>query len=339
MAVDRGPGDAELALSGRNVSSAAIRVSAEAAAGLSGRISPRRKTGRHIGRLDVTLIGVGEGPELYVSDFSDAPGAAERREAHERARAEARRRYRDHLAAAFDVHGVLEPAVLAEVALDALTRWRYVESGEPCACSCHPRLPESDFHDYGFGCTCTRTPADRRRALDQRFAGLEAFERSPEGQRVAAENHAAEVELRTWLAEQPDVTVHSWGGWAPEQWWGEVDGHRFYFRERHDQWQVELDLRPSGRSTKVVVDISSDGDIRTEQREIDDGDLIAHGTVDAEGYGTTLVERARFIVDTIRVHLRRQGCPMHAEDWSSIEALLGRQVRWCPACGTRLLAL
>ena len=279
-----------------------------------------------------------EEPELYLTDFSDAPGAAERREARERARAEARRRYQNHLATAFDMHGAHEPATLAEVALDALTRWRHVESGEPCGCSCHPRLPESDFHDYGFACTCTRTRVDRRRALDQWRADIEAFERSPEGQRVAAEKHADEVELRAWLAGQPGVTVHSWGGWAPEQWRGEVDGHRFYFRERHDQWRVELDLRPSGCFANVVVDVGSDGTIHSEQREIDEGDVIAQGTVDVEGYGTSLVERARFIVDTIRVHLRRQECTMHAEDWSTIEALLGGEVRWCPACGTRLPA-
>jgi hypothetical protein len=320
------------------VSPAATRVSAWASASPNGH-SPRNKIGRRVGRPDVTLIGVDEGPELYVSDFSDSPGAAERREARERARAEGRRRYRDHLGAAFDMHGVQEPAALVEVALDALTRWQYVESGEPCACSCHPRLPESDLHDYGFDCTCTRTPADRRRAWDRWRADIEAFQRTPEGQRFAAEEHAAETELQAWLVEQPEVTVHSWGGWVPEQWWGEVDGHRFYFRERHDQWRVELDPRPSGRIANVVVDIGGDGDIRAEQRQVEEGDVIAHGTIAVEGYGATLVERARFIVDTIRIHLRRQACTLHAEDWSSIETLLGRQVGWCPACGIRLSTL
>lgn len=33
----------------------------------------------------------------------------------------------------------------------------------------------------------------------------------------------------------------------PEEWHGEVDGHSFYFRERHDEWRIVLDLRPSGR--------------------------------------------------------------------------------------------
>jgi hypothetical protein len=61
------------------------------------------------------------------------------------------------------------------------------------------------------------------------------------------------------------------------------------------------------------------------------------GTTGVEGYGTTPVERAKFVVDPIRVHLAREACTLHAEDHLlSTEALLGREVRWCPACGTRL---
>jgi len=44
-----------------------------------------------------TLDTVNEEPEIYVIDFSDSPGAAEYRERLERARTEARQRYRDHL--------------------------------------------------------------------------------------------------------------------------------------------------------------------------------------------------------------------------------------------------
>ncbi|CDO91384.1 MULTISPECIES: hypothetical protein [Mycobacterium simiae complex] len=50
-----------------------------------------------------------EPAELYVTDFSNVPGADEYREALERARTEARRRYRDHLTTVFDLHGALNP--------------------------------------------------------------------------------------------------------------------------------------------------------------------------------------------------------------------------------------
>jgi hypothetical protein len=64
--------------------------------------------------------------------------------------------------------------------------------------------------------------------------------------------------------------------------------------------------------------------------------VIAHGTTGVDNYGATPVERAKFIFDTIRVYLARQACTLHAEDLSSIEALLGREVRWCPSCGAPL---
>jgi hypothetical protein len=272
---------------------------------------------------------------MYVVDFSDAPGAAEHRERLEHARTEARRRYQDYLAAAFDLHGCTDPGAIAHVALDALTRWRYVDSDERCWCACHPRLPESDLHDYGFGCVCAQTPEGRRRAFNEWRNGIDAFWESSEGKRIKAAERAAEADLEVWLAAQLGVVVHSRGGVAPEQWRGEVDGHTFYFRERHDEWRIELDMRPSGRVARAFVGNDVNGETRYVERELDEGDVIARGTTDVDGYGTTPVERARFIVDTTRVHLARQTCNLHAQDLSSIEALLGRTIRWCPSCGTR----
>lgn len=273
---------------------------------------------------------------MYVVDFSDAPGASEYRERRERARTEGRRRYHDYLAALLDLHGATDPGALADVVLDALTCWRDVESGELCPCSCHSRLPESDFHDYGLGCGCARTAKDRRRAQDEWRNRIEEFWESPEGKRIRSRERAAEAEVEAWLATQRGVVIHSHGGLAPEQWRGEVDGHSFYFRERHDEWRIELDLRASGRFARAFVGTDVDGDARFEERELSEGDMIAHGTTNVDGYGTTSVERAKFIVDTIRVYLAREGCNLHVRDLSSIAALLGREVRWCPACGTRV---
>lgn len=163
---------------------------------------------------------MGEEPEIYLVDFSDVAGAAEDRERREQARAQARRRYRDYLAAVFRVQSSTEPGELADVALDALTVWRLVESGRPCLCSCHPRLPASDLHDYGFGCVCARTAQDRRRALDNWRSGNEAFWQSAEGKQIVAAERAAEAELETWLATQRGVLVDSLGGYATEQWRG-----------------------------------------------------------------------------------------------------------------------
>ena len=100
----------------------------------------------------------------------------------------------------------------------------------------------------------------------------------------------------------------------------------------------ELDLRPSGRFIRTVAGTDNDGVTRYEERELDQGDVIAYGTTDIEGYGATPLERAQFIIDTIRIHLVRQACTHHNDDLSSIQGLLGAPARWCPACGTRLPA-
>jgi hypothetical protein len=277
---------------------------------------------------------VSQEPELYVTDFSDGQAAADYRERVERARAEARRRYRDHLAAVFTRHRIVDPGELADAALDALTVWRYVDSGEQCRCSCHPRLPETDLHD----CVCTRAPHERRRAFQQWLDDIKAFWQSPEGQQIKAAEQADDTELQTWLADQRGASVHSHGGLCPEQWTGEIDGHSFYFRERHAEWRIELDLRPSGRFIRTVAGTDNDGATCYQERELDQGDVIAYGTTDIEGYGDTPLERAQFIIDTIRIHLTRQACTHHRDDLSSIEGLLGTPARWCPACGTRLPA-
>lgn len=275
-------------------------------------------------------------PEPSVTNFSGDLSAADYRERVDRARSEARRRYSDHLAAVFARHHVADPGELVDAALNALTVWRYVDSDEQCRCSCHPRLPESDLHDYGFDCVCARPPQERRRAVRQWLDDLEAFWQSPDGLQIKAAEQAAEAALQAWLADQHGVTVHGHGGLCPEQWTGEVDGHRFYFRERHTEWRIEIDLRPSGRFVRVVTGTDNDGTTRYTERELDDGDVIAYGTTDIEGYGRTPLERAQFIIDTIRIHIARQTCTYHQGDLSSIHASLGAQARWCPSCGIRL---
>lgn len=274
-------------------------------------------------------------PERSAGDFSGGP-AADHRERAERARREAYRRYRDHLAVVFTGHAGADPGELADLALGALTVWRYVDSGERCWCACHPRLPDTDLHDYGFDCVCSRTPEERRRVFQLWRDDIKAFWQSPDGQQIKAAEQAGEAELQSWLADQHGVVVHSHDGPCPEQWNGEVDGHSFYFRERHGEWRIEVDLRPRGRFIRTVAATDSDGTTRYEKRELDEGDVIAYGTTDMEGYGTTPLERAEFITDTIRIHLARQACTLHRNDLSAIRAVIGTAVRWCPACGTRL---
>lgn len=275
-------------------------------------------------------------PKLFITDFSKTPGAMERREQRERTRTEVRRRHLDHLAGVFGGHGVTDAAALAEVAISTLFDWRYEETGDPCECGCHPRLGDNDLHDGGFDCGCTKTAEQRRQAWDQWRASIVAFWDSPEGRRIRWREAAEEAELRSWLNTQPDVVVSSHGGAYPEQWEGTVDGHSFYFRERWGDWRIELDLRPNGHFGQVVTGVAADGEIETEEFEHRSGAVIAEGTTHADGYGENPLQRAQFIIDTIRIHLARQTCTHRDGDLSMIRDIFGDEIRWCPSCGTRL---
>jgi hypothetical protein len=266
--------------------------------------------------------------ELHVITFPAGAGEEFRAQA-ERHRAESRTRYLAHLSQHLSETD-------AAIALDALTVWNNVTSGDRCGCSCHPRLPESDLHDYGFDCPCRQTPDTRRRHWDEWIAERDAFWASPEGEQITAERDADEAELTAWLALHPEVVVRSHGGMFPEQWWGEVDGRSFYFRERNDHWRIELDLRPTGQFSKVWVGGDFDDPASFEPRSIDVGEIIAEGTTAAPDYGRTPLNRLHFIVDVTRAHMLRQSCTVHIDDRAVLEALLGRPPAWCPLCGTRL---
>ena len=249
---------------------------------------------------------------------------------------ESRRRYHEYLAAVFLERGFSDPHALADAALDALTVWKRqgTDDYERCSCGCHPQLPSSDLHDFGFDCPCSKTPEQRRATFEEFQESQRNFWSSPEGRSIRAAEEAEEADLTEWLAGQSGVTVTEHGGMCPEQWSGEVDWHSFYFRERHDEWRIELDLLPTGRFANYVSSVG--GAVKTFQHEIDEGEVIAVGTVDTPGYGKNMVERAKFLVSTIRNHLRRVSCTLHGGDLYAVESALGAPVRWCPACGTEL---
>lgn len=280
-----------------------------------------------------------EEPELYLIEFNRTNDA---REESNRQRQESRRRYADQLSVTLENLGLpAEDAPLwAESIFDSLFVVRRREDGEAqseaCLCSCHPQVPATDFHDYGFGCSCRHSPEERHRWWDDWKADMDAYWESPEGREVRAERQAEEDELAAWLVGHPDVDVRSYGGMAPEQWWGSVEGHSFYFRERHGDWRVEVDLRPSGHFFRALGGGSVDGESSYHMRESEVGDVIARGTVDDESYGRRPVERIEFLVRIIRDHLQREACDLHTMRRADLESRIGWSISWCPSCGTRL---
>lgn len=274
-------------------------------------------------------------PELYVMRFPDDP---ERRAERERQRSESRRRHRGRLALALIELGLSadDAPAWSESLLDRLFVTIPVEGGDPCRCSCHPQLPSTDFHDYGDKCSCQLTAAERRQRWDEWRAADEAASRTPAGMAERARRQTERDEVEDWVAGEPDVVVTRFGGVAPEQWWSSVAGHSFYFRERHECWEIELDLHPTGRTVRAWRGGELDEDDNYTLRDVEKGEVIAEGVADVQGYGRSPLERAQFIVGVVRDHLGRQDCDLHGDQMSAIERALGRRPGWCPACGTRL---
>ncbi|KXP03899.1 hypothetical protein AXK60_19265 [Tsukamurella pseudospumae] len=123
-----------------------------------------------------------------------------------------------------------------------------------------------------------------------------------------------------WLSTEPDVEASRTVMACPEVWEGRIDGHSFYFRERHGDWRIELDLAPNGTFAERVVG-TEDGEFITEPVELESGEVIAEG-VDSQ-LGDSAVEHLALIVRTVRDHLRSGGCQHPGA------------ARFCPSCGAR----
>lgn len=276
-----------------------------------------------------------EEPELYI--FRPPDLGEDWRAERDRQRAEARRRHLERMSGvlAFADTCAADLSTRAEAVLDGFFVTRHRESGEPCTCSCHPQLPETDQHEYGLDCHCQHTAEERRRSWEEWEAENDRYWASPEGLAIRAERAAERAALEAWVAADPGVVVSSHGGLAPEQWTGSVDGHSFYFRERHDHWRIELDRVPSGRFLEVWTG-GLDDESNRRTKEIEEGEAIAEGVAGGPTYGTTPVERAQFIVDTIRTHLYGLVCSVHGAERDEWELALGRPMRWCFACGSKM---
>jgi hypothetical protein len=254
--------------------------------------------------------------DLYVFDFSGGDEERARR-AEERARERAlvRARYAAHL-----VRSVGIDEVTADLVLGALFDHNTLD-GSPCVCSCHPRLPGGELHDAGFDCSCA-WDHDRRDAETGKFkAWLTEFWDGPAGQERQCAREREQAELAAWIEQHPGVTAQRTTSAAPEQWEGTVDGRSFYFRERHGEWRIELDLEPTGHFAQRLSGTGPDGQLVTEPVEITQGTVIAEGLDSA--LAETASEHLEFIVGTIREHITGEGCPHHGA------------INFCPTCGAR----
>ena len=248
--------------------------------------------------------------DIYVVDFGDDEERVRRAAERDAEFARLSARYVGHLVARAAVDEAVARPVVA-VLFDQRD-----SGGERCPCSCHPRL--AALHGDGLDCRCT-WDEDRRA---QETAKRKAFWDSEPFSDMRAAHEREEAEIAAWLAGQPEVTAERTTSMAPEQWEGTVDGHSFYFRERHGFWRIELDLAESGHFAKRLVRVDDDGSMITEPVPIMEGDIVAEG-IDSQ-LGATPVDHISFVIRTIRDHLWGAQCD-HAG------ALF-----YCPKCGRRI---
>jgi hypothetical protein len=248
--------------------------------------------------------------DIYVVEFGDDEEQARRAAERDVEFARLKERYAQHLVAQAAVDEVTARHVVA-LLFDPPS-----DDGIRCPCGCHPRL--SAEHGDGFDCRCT-WDSERLAAEAARMEEFWAADPFPE---LRAAHRREEAEIAAWLAGQPDVDATRTTSMVPEQWEGTVDGHSFYFRERHGFWRIELDLTESGRFARRLVRVDDGGGMVTEPVPIMVGDVIAEG-IDSQ-LGETPVEHISFVVRTIRDYLWGAQCD-HAG------ALF-----YCPKCGQRM---
>jgi len=254
--------------------------------------------------------------DLFLTDFSGGDDAerwrAERKAEQERLY----ERYLQHLVDAIGIDRALAGRIMEALFLHTSRR-----HGDECHCSCHPRLSET--HDGGFDCSCTWDEQKRTERIAEQRRSWESWWDSPECKAISRQAEQERQEVESWVAGQPGVEAEQTTSMCPEQWEGTVDGHSFYFRERHGTWRIEIDLEPSGHFANRVVEFKED-EVITEPVPIKEGEVIAEG-VDGE-LGKTAVDHIDFIVRKIRDHVWGLTC----DHFGSLF--------FCPKCGQRMPA-
>lgn len=219
--------------------------------------------------------------DLYVIQPGGDDAYARIRAERAASRARVRARYAAHLAERTGLDDATADLVMA-VLFDHPD-----EDGRQCELGKHPSLPDDGKHSHvaGFDCPCT-WDAERReqeRILSQKF--WDDWRASPENEARRAASKRETDAINAWIAAHPGVEAKRTSLAAPEQWEGTVDGHSFYFRERHDMWRIEIDLAPNGRFVNRYVGHSDNGETITEPVELTSGETIAEGAESTLGDG------------------------------------------------------
>lgn len=188
---------------------------------------------------------------------------------------------------------------------DELERCRITDIGAAaaCLCSCHPTPADVEMHG-GKVCSCQKTEEQRR--ADQEEA-LQELQKHSGATREAVQ---AELDALRRVAADLGATIEQAGGAAPYQILGQVDSVRFYLRERHDEWSLQI---PDEQAGDLGSPVGTANGVYT----------IAEGDA-AELYDPAdPAKPLRVAVDTVRAHLARRSCRHEGAR------------AFCPDCGLR----
>lgn len=178
-----------------------------------------------------------------------------------------------------------------------------IDAAAACLCSCHPTPADAEMHGERV-CSCQKTEEQRR--ADQK----EALQELQKHSGAMMEAVQAELDALRRVAADLGATIEQAGGSAPYQILGQVDSIRFYLRERHDEWSLQIPDEQAGDLGEPVG--------------------TANGVyIIAEGDAAELYDPAdpakplRVAVDTVRTHLARRSCRHEGAR------------TFCPDCGLR----
>lgn len=207
-----------------------------------------------------------------------------------------RRRARD-VAARGQLLGLLGPDELARCRIADL------EAAAACLCSCHPTPADTDMHNESV-CSCQKTDAQRRADREE---ALRELQKNSAQLDLAVQ---AELGALRHVAADMGATIEQAGGAAPYQILGQVAGVRFYLRERHDEWSVQI---PDEEAGDLGDPIGVKGGTY----------IIAEGCADELYDPSDPAKPLRVAVTAVLSHTARRSCPHKGAR------------RFCPDCGTR----
>lgn len=176
------------------------------------------------------------------------------------------------------------------------------EAASECSCSCHPSPPRPERHE-GEVCSC-QLGDDERKARMRSW--LDDLQRSSAGLSAVLQAEGAGLSA---AAAELGVTLELAGGAAPYQLLGMVDGVRFYLRERHGWWSLQVPAPEAG----------DDGDpVGFDSAVL----VLAEGSEDSLRRSSDPTWPLRMAVSEVRSYLVRRSCS-HQDARA-----------FCPDCGS-----